>query len=61
MKRVTITALVGDETNQNELKTWLKSCPYSLEGGQTIAWENLPNPAAPAAEETKHTEETEAK
>lgn len=44
MKKVTFTALVGDDTNQNEFKTWLKSCPFSFEGGQTIAWENVPEP-----------------
>lgn len=44
MKKVTITALVGDDVNQNEFKNWLKSCPFSFEGGQTIAWENVPEP-----------------
>jgi hypothetical protein len=46
MKKVTITALVGDDTNQNEFKNWLKSCPFSFEGGQTITWENVPAPEA---------------
>ena len=55
MKKVTITAFVDDNTNQNDFKTWLKSCPFSFEGGQTIAWENIPGPEkseteAPAAE-----------
>lgn len=44
MKKVTITALVPDDTNQNDLKTWVKGCPFSFEGGQTITWENVPNP-----------------
>lgn len=40
-KKVTITAIVSDDVNQNEMKNWLKTCPYSIEGGQTITWENL--------------------
>ncbi len=44
MKKVTITALVGDDTNQNELKNWVKTCPFSFEGGQTVTWENVPEP-----------------
>lgn len=43
MKKVTITALVPDDTNQNEFKTWLKGCPFSFEGGQTVTWENVPD------------------
>lgn len=43
-KKVTITAIVDDETNQNEFKNWLKTCPFSIDGGQTIAWENIPEP-----------------
>ena len=46
MKKVTFTALVPDDTNQNDFKTWLKSCPVSFEGGQTISWENVPAPEA---------------
>lgn len=45
MKKVTITAIVPDDTNQNDLKTWVKTCPFSLEGGQTVTWENLPKAA----------------
>lgn len=55
MKKVTIEVTVSDETNQNELKNWLKSCPFSFVGGQTIKWENIPNPEPPK-EEAKATE-----
>ncbi len=48
MKKVTITALVPDDTNQNDLKTWVKGCPFSLAGNQTIIWENIPEPAKEA-------------
>ena len=42
MKKVTFTALVPSDVPQNEFKNWVKSCPFSFEGGQTIVWENLP-------------------
>lgn len=53
MKKVTFTALVGNEVNQNEFKNWVKSCPFSFEGGQTIAWENVPDPEKAPEPETE--------
>lgn len=50
MKKVTITALVPDDTNQNDLKTWVKGCPFSLAGDQTVTWENIPEPAKEEAQ-----------
>lgn len=50
LKRATITVTMDQEVNQNDFKNWLKSCPVSFEGGQTITWENLPSDE-PAAEE----------
>lgn len=40
-KRATISLIVDADVNQNEFKNWLKSCPFSAEGDQTIQWENL--------------------
>ena len=53
LKKVTFTALVPADTNQNEFKNWLKSCPVSFEGGQTIAWENIPEPPKADADASK--------
>jgi hypothetical protein len=52
VKKVTITALVSDDVVQNELKNWVKTCPYSLEGGQTVTWENIPDPEPTPVSET---------
>ena len=49
-KKVTITAIVPDDTNQNQIKDWVKACPVSLAGDQTIHWENLPEPEKAEAE-----------
>lgn len=59
MKKVTITALVDAETNQNDFKSWLKSCPFSIDGGQTIAWENV-EVDAPADESAQAAEDQAA-
>lgn len=48
LKKATITLIVDDEVSQNEFKNWLKSCPFSYEGGQTVTWEKIPLPGAAA-------------
>ena len=40
-KRATISLIVDADVNQNEFKNWLKSCPFSAQGDQTIQWENI--------------------
>lgn len=53
-KKVTMTFIVDADVNQNEFKNWVKSCPFSADGDQTVTWENLnpPSPAAAAGEVT---------
>lgn len=48
-KKATLSIIMDADANQNDFKNWLKSCPFSFEGGQTVTWENLP--AAGQAEE----------
>jgi hypothetical protein len=50
MKRVTVSFIVNDDTNQNAFKDWVKSCPYSQDGDQALKWENIEDPAAKEAE-----------
>lgn len=40
-KKVTLTFIVDEDVNQNDFKNWVKSCPFSHEGGQTLAWEHI--------------------
>lgn len=47
-QKVTVTAEVDDSVNQNNFKDWLKTCPVSIDGGQTITWENLPTESVQA-------------
>ncbi len=65
MKKVTITVFVNDDTNQNAFKDWVKTCPFSKEGNQTILWENLeadaPAPKIHAAQAARSTGEADAK
>jgi len=43
-KKVTMTLIVSGDTNQNDFKNWVKSCPFSADGDQTVHWENIPDP-----------------
>jgi len=40
-KKVTVTLELNDSVAQNDFKNWIKSCPFSPEGGQTLVWEYL--------------------
>lgn len=40
-KKVTVSFIMDASVNQNEFKNWVKSCPVSHEGGQSLTWENL--------------------
>lgn len=40
-KAATLTIIVDDDVNQNDFKNWLKSCPFSEAGGQTITWSTV--------------------
>lgn len=42
-KKATVTFIVPDDVPQNEFKDWVKSCPFSKEGGQNLQWENIPD------------------
>ncbi len=46
MKQCTIVIKCGDDVNQNDFKSWLKTIPpeVSKPGDQTITWENIPEP-----------------
>ncbi len=37
-KTATVQITVDQETNENQFKDWLKSCPFSFEGGQSVQW-----------------------
>lgn len=51
MKKVTCTFLVNDDTNQDSFKSWVKTCPYSKEGNQTVTFENVAGEVPLTAEE----------
>lgn len=38
-QKVTVTFELNDDVAQNDLKNWVKSCPHSPEGGQTLKFE----------------------
>ena len=46
VRRVTATFIVPEATNWNDLKNWVKSCPFSQPGDQTLGWDvvQIPNP-----------------
>ncbi len=60
-KTVTITMTLNDDVVENEVKTWVKSCPFSPQGGQTVTWKNEPDPEPPATKGTSNGKKTRKK
>lgn len=42
-KIATIKLIVSADVNNNDMKAWVRTCPFSAEGDQTVHWENIPD------------------
>ncbi len=41
-KTVTVSYLIPDYVPDNEVKNWVKACPFSPDGGQNLTWDYTP-------------------